>query len=162
MADSSLVPVIVGGLIAMGGVLISGGITLAVNLMQSHNERKKRRAEKFEELVTALFDYEHWLDVVRDMYLYSSASETVPTRPATPFSKLHAIGAVHFPDFEKKIQELNVAGIAYVTWIFAARKKKIAGDKDFIAGYSDAYAAFLKVVTSMRSELTSYAGREFR
>jgi hypothetical protein len=162
MADTSLVPVIVGGLIAMGGVLISGGITLAVNFMQARNEQKKRRRDKFEELVTALFDYEHWANVARDMYLYGAVSEVVPTLPPSPFAKLHAISAVHFPEFEKKIQELQRAGFAYVAWIYAARKKKLDGDKEYIAGYKEAYEAFLKVVTSVRTELTSYAGREFR
>jgi hypothetical protein len=160
MADSSLVPVVVGGLIAMGGVLISGGITLAVNLLQAGNEKKKRRQEKFEELVTAIFDYEHWLIVARDMYLHAKTTELVPTLPPSPFAKLHAISVVYFPELEKKIHELGLAGATFMSWVYAARSKGIRGDGDHIAGFKDAYEAFLKVVRSLRTELSSYAGRE--
>jgi hypothetical protein len=160
MVDSSLLPVVVGGLIAMGGVLISGGITLAVNFAQFRNEQKKRRGEKFEELVTTLFDYEHWLDVARDMYLYTSAEAIVPTLPPSPFAKLHAISAVHFPEFESKIRELEQAGRTYWVWIVAARKKIITGEQNYIAGYEDAYKAFYQVLRALRTDLTNYARRE--
>jgi hypothetical protein len=160
MAETSLAPVIVGGLIAMGGVLISGAITLAVKFMQTREDEKQRKRVKFEELVTVLFEYEHWLEVVRDMYLYAEPTAIVPTLPPSPFAKLHAISAVHFPEFDKKNVELEQAGRGYQSWIFAARKKRIAGDKDYAEGYSDAYGKFYKMFIAFRDDLKAYSGRE--
>ena len=65
MADSSLAPVIVGGLLALGGVALTGGVSVGVRFLQSREEKRKRRAEKFEELVAALYEFDHWLDKLR-------------------------------------------------------------------------------------------------
>jgi hypothetical protein len=157
MGDGSLLPVIVGGLIGLAGGVIGPWF---LQKGKDATDRKRQRREKFEELVTGLFDYEHWLNVVRDMYLYSSVSEVVPTLPPSPFAKLHAIAVVYFPELESKVQELDRAGQAYVSWIYAARRKKLAGEKDFITGYKEAYEAFLKVVTPLRTELSSFAKKE--
>jgi hypothetical protein len=59
MADSSLLSVVVGGLLTMGGEIIAGGVTWAVNLFQANEEKKKRRADKLEELVMAIYEHEH-------------------------------------------------------------------------------------------------------
>ena len=79
MAD--LLPVIVGGLIGLAGGFI-GPWLLQKN--KDETERKKQRRDKFEELVTALFDYEHWANVARDMYIYGAVTEIVPTLPPSP------------------------------------------------------------------------------
>ena len=54
-ADTSLWPVVVGGLLAVGGT-IAGVIGTGIrDWAQQRHETKKRRADKFEELVAALF-----------------------------------------------------------------------------------------------------------
>jgi len=75
MADASapdlvavLAPVVVGGIIGLAGGWLGPWL---LERRKEKADKKKRRAEKFEELVTALFEYEHWLDVMRDIQLYS-------------------------------------------------------------------------------------------
>ena len=64
MADASNVslwPVIVGGLLTMGGGVIAGGVTFVEKFVEKSAEKKKKRAEKFEELVSAVYEFDHWL-----------------------------------------------------------------------------------------------------
>jgi hypothetical protein len=70
MAETSLLPVVVGGLLTMGGGAVTGGITLIVNAIQSSKDKEKRRAEKFEELVTAVYEFETWLDDRENMLAF--------------------------------------------------------------------------------------------
>lgn len=63
MADNSLLPVVVGGLLTMGGVAISGGITFFVHWLDRSEEKRKRGADKFEELVKSIYEFDEWLNM---------------------------------------------------------------------------------------------------
>jgi hypothetical protein len=54
-----LLPVVVGSVLA----LLSAAYA---QKLQSKTDKEKRRAEKFEELVTALYEHDHWLEDVRN------------------------------------------------------------------------------------------------
>src|SRR5260221_554200 len=111
---ATLLPVIVGGTIGLAGGLIGPWF---IETRKQEAEKRKNRAVKFEEMVAALFEYEHWLDIVRDARLYSNVEKIVPTMPQSPSSKLHAISAIYFPEFQEKIQELERAGREYEKWM---------------------------------------------
>src|SRR5215204_4609642 len=48
-----------------GGVVVSRSRTIALS-----KQKRKRRAEKFEELVVALYEHKHWLDTFRSVKLF--------------------------------------------------------------------------------------------
>jgi hypothetical protein len=156
---STLVPVMVGGAIGLVGGWLGPWL---VERRKEIAEKKKRRIEKFEELVAALFEYEHWLDVVRDMQLSTKATEIVPTLPPSPFAKLHAISAVHFPEFETKIFELEAAGNIYQSWMVDARSKKVGGEKDYIGEYLEVYQPFVNLSRRLLVELRKFAQHDFK
>jgi hypothetical protein len=102
MADTSLWPVVVGGLLAglfaLGGIGVGAVVASRRDAAQERREARKRRADKFEELVAAVYEFDHWLDSMRG----HGGPQTT-----SPFSKVQSIAAVYFPQFSELISELN-------------------------------------------------------
>ena len=123
MADAALLGLagtVVGGAIAvvsgwLGPWLIEG--------RKERAEQKKRRADKFEDLVGAVYEFDHWLDIKRGIALGGTDSE--PT--VSPFAKIQAIAAAYFPQFDPLIQELERKSAPYVVWIETAGFKRVSG-----------------------------------
>jgi hypothetical protein len=69
MADTSLWPVALGGLLALGGTVATAVVTVVRDLVQQSREARKRRADKFEELVAAVYEFDHWLTLTRQREL---------------------------------------------------------------------------------------------
>jgi hypothetical protein len=113
---------VIGGLIGIAGGFFG---PLFLQKQREVIEKKKQRAEKFQELMAALFEYEHWLDMLRDTLLFTTEINIVPTPSASPFAKLHAVSAIYFPDLESKIAVLEKAGKKREIWLGKARHKKI-------------------------------------
>ena len=61
---STLVPVVVGGAIGLMGGWLGPWF---LERKKEGAEKKKRRAAKFEELVTALYEHKHWLDMMESL-----------------------------------------------------------------------------------------------
>jgi hypothetical protein len=124
MADTSLWPVVVGGLLGVGGTVGVIGTTIRDVARQRH-EKAKRRADKFEELVAAVYEFAHWLDGIRqrDAFGVGDAQQTV-----SPFAKVQSISSVYFPQFSELIRELERASDHYLVWIYKAEHKRISND----------------------------------
>jgi DNA-binding helix-hairpin-helix protein with protein kinase domain len=73
---------------------------------QERREARKRRADKFEELVAAVYEFDHWLDGIRnrDAFGHDNVAET-----ASPFAKVQSISSIYFPQFVEPIAELDQA-----------------------------------------------------
>lgn len=115
MADASLWPVIVGGLLTLAGtaaVTIAGAIR---DNAQQRREEKQRRADKFEELIKSLYEFDHWLDLLRQRVLgnVGSIAET-----PSPFAKVQSITSIYFPQFVQQVRELDAASSIFVAWIY--------------------------------------------
>ena len=121
MPDGSLMPTIVGGLLAMGGAVIGATGSAIVFLFQSRAEKKKRREEKFQELVVAVYEHDHWIDNLRRFYVVDFQGEI----KVSPFAKTHAISDIYFPQFEKVIVELGTAAKEYRTWMYEVAQKNL-------------------------------------
>lgn len=100
MAATSLWPVIVGGLLTLAGTAAASVVTLIRDKAQEQRDAHKRRADKFEELVAAVHEFDHWL---------RGGGMTV-----SPIAKVQSISAVYFPQFSELISELDLA--AYALW----------------------------------------------
>jgi hypothetical protein len=106
MADTSLWPVVVGGLLGVGGTMVGVIGTTIRDAARQRHETRKRRADKFEELVAAVYEFDHWLESMRERNAYgnSNGPET-----ASPFAKMQSISSVYFPLFSELIAELERA-----------------------------------------------------
>jgi hypothetical protein len=135
-ADTSLWPVVVGGLLA--GLFALGGIGVGLvgtarrDAAQERREAKKRREDKFEEFVAAVYEFDYWLEGVRDREAFGRYG--IPMA-ASPFAKVEAISAVYYPQFQRLIADLWVAADRYQNWIRRVadeRKDGRQGTKDFL------------------------------
>jgi len=119
-ADTSLWPVVVGGLLGVGGTLVGViGTTIRDVALQRH-EKTKRRADKFEELVAAVYEFDHWLEGIsrRSVFGRDDIPQTV-----SPLAKLQSTSATYFPQFDGSIRELHEAAGQYRIWMYQAGRR---------------------------------------
>ena len=107
---STLVSVVVGGLIGLSSGLIG---PLVLENRKQTGERKRRRAEKFEELVAAVVEHYHWIRAIR----YSIISGEGSQPSGSPLVKIEAITIMYFPEFELLVQQFDGASNKYEIWI---------------------------------------------
>src|SRR5262245_22191134 len=130
-----LLPVIVGGLIAIVAGLIGPPF---LHHLQQKAEKKRRRAEKFEELIATLYEHDHWLTAMASVRLFGGEEIKV----VSPMAKVQAISSVYFPEFEEKITQLDAAGDQYELWTMKARQKRLANDPTFADGSAETYKPY--------------------
>jgi hypothetical protein len=72
----------------MGGTMVGViGATIR-DAAQQRNEKTKRRADKFEELVAAIYEYDHWLDTLRHRDAFGSPRNFKGTQSGPPLQRL--------------------------------------------------------------------------
>jgi hypothetical protein len=156
--DTSLWPVVVGGLLA--GLFALGGIGVGLvgaarrDVAQERREARKRREEKFEELVAAVYEFDHWLDGIRKRaFGVGDAPETV-----SPFAKVQSISAVYFPQFSELIGELDRASVQYRMWIYKAARR----GADPADGFDEAFSPYAKNREALLGALSKFAHEHFQ
>jgi hypothetical protein len=150
-----LLPVIVGGVIAIAGGLIGPPY---LHHLQQKAEKKRKRAEKFEELIATLYEHNHWLLAMANVRLFGGEEIKV----VSPMAKVQAISSVYFQEFEKQITQLDVVADKYELWAMEARQKRIQNDPTYAAGAAEAYQPYGQKFNSLLRELREFAKREFQ
>jgi hypothetical protein len=160
MADTSLLPVVVGGLLAMGGGAVTGGITLVVNAIQARQDKERRRTAKFEELVTVVYEFEAWLDDREDNLAFGKDLKA----GVSPLAKLEGISAVYFPVFLESIAALSKAAKDYQAWMGERGARRGSGipPSEWNAGFDEVYKPYLHRRNELLEELKKYAIANFR
>jgi hypothetical protein len=158
-ADTSLLPVIVGGLLTMGGGVIGFLGSVIRDALQTKHENKKLRASKFEELVTAVYEYDRWLDTKVAIQAHGQ-QETLGISPA---AKIEAISAVYFPMFQDKIKQLLFAVIRYEAWMAAAGMKRVEQKIEQVNdGLNEIYTLYITHRDELLDALREFARKEFK
>jgi hypothetical protein len=161
MADTSLWPVVVGGLLTLGGIGVGLVATARRDAVQDRRDAKKRRADKFEELVAAVYAFDHWLEGIR--LRDAHGVDNGEPRTVSPFAKVQAIAAVYFPQFNKAVAELDVVADQYQGWICKAEGKRLSGKIDQLNdGFKDAYDPYASRRVTLLSALKAFAQTEFQ
>lgn len=161
MADPvSLLPVVVGGLLTMAGGVIGSGVTVVLKLVESRNDRKKRRAEKFEALVELVYEHDHWLENKRNALIRGGEVKIY----VSPIAKIEAISAVYFPGFNEAVSKLAKTTIDFEVWILAAAlkerdQKPVA---EILEGNAEASDPYQKARDYLLNELKEFAHEEFQ
>jgi hypothetical protein len=162
MADASspgmlatLLPVLVGGALALAGSWLGPWL---LERRKENAETRKRRAEKFEELVEAVFEFDRWIDHGRQHYVYG---KDVPDA-VSPFWKVHAISAAYFPQFDGAINELSLASGNYRLWMTKAGARRIGSESGKANdGFTDVYAPYAEKRDALLKALKEFAAEEF-
>jgi hypothetical protein len=158
-SDASLWPVVVGGLLAIAGGLVGVVATAIRDAAQTRHEKQKRRADKFEELVAAVYEFDHWVDSCR---LRDVSGEDIPPS-VSPFARIQSISSVYFPKFDAALKELDAATSQYRLWMTGAAQRRIAGDiTNRNDGFVDAYRPYSLKRDGLVDALKKFAHEEFQ
>lgn len=103
---ADLLPVIVGGLIGVVGGLAGPPLTHWLN---SASEKQRKRHEKFEELMNAIYELDEWLTVFSNTKTFGESHSLGPS----PIVKAQVITAINFPQLSKHIDELDYSAAVY-------------------------------------------------
>jgi hypothetical protein len=124
MADASLWSNLATGLLT--GLFALGGISVGLvgasrrDEAQEHREARKRRADKFEELVAAVYEFDHWIEVHK-----AATTDRIPfPQTMSPMIKVSTISAVYFPQFGKPAFEMELASVLYLNSILSKNFKQ--------------------------------------
>jgi hypothetical protein len=153
---SELLSVIVGGFIA----ICSGAMVQLMALhLKTQTEARERKAAKFEELVSAIYEYERWLEDKRARVVFGQG------RPETisPYPKVLSISMMHFPEFLPKVTRLHAEGRNYEYWMFDIAQRKLAsGINKLHDSFLEFYAPYNDIQEALLTEMLEYANRKFR
>jgi hypothetical protein len=156
----SLAVAAVGLVGALVGAGISTGTTYLLAVRKEAADKKRKRAEKLEELVGAVVEHFHWMAHMR--YFYISGQGSQPT--LSPITKIEAIVSTYFPEFTGLVRQFDSASNLYEMWIISIGRKRVrnepgyetlVGQDEVVTNYTDKRAEFL-------AELKRFARREFQ
>ena len=163
MAD----PAVLGLIGTLSGTALGFAGGLITQLLLEHKKRaaetKKRKAEKLEELVSALYEHQHWMTVIVDGIRVSGKAEE-QTIPVTPLAKAKTICSIYFPQFEPWISAIDDVTHKYSIWMIDASLERAktglpTSDMDSLKKVCLPYFAAHKL---MLDEIRKYAKREFQ
>jgi len=150
----ALLPVVVGGLI---GIIAASVGPYLMQRAKDAADKKRKRAEKFEELVGAVYEYDHWIDTTRGIRVVGFEGAIT----VSPFAKIHAISDIYFPQFERAVEELRTAGHAYVMWMLEAAQNRPQKDTldASLAEHETVVRPYMEKRNALLTELRSFARR---
>jgi len=105
------IPVVIGGLLAVGGGLIA---QVATHRLTAKRERAKIRRERLESLVKALFAHYQWLDDKSTHILFRSGSHDTPS----PLDDVRMIQALYFPELSDEVSAILKAELPMLSFIY--------------------------------------------
>jgi len=111
-------------------------------------------------LVAAVYEFDHWVDSIRqrDAYGVDGIPETV-----SPMAKVQSISSVYFPQFDGLIREWDLAVIQYRVWIHTAGQKRLAGNVTQVNdGLEEAYKPYWQKRDALMDALKQFAREEFQ
>lgn len=161
-ALASLWPVIVGGAIGTIGTAI-GVIGSLISAKLSHrlsedSQRRKRSAEKLQELLELVHLHADWLEQQREKYAFGQDRQTAPS----PLPKAIAIAAIDFPQFSKEIDTLDALATTYQRWIMQAGQKRLVGQVATMNdGFEGAYKPYLDQLELITRTIVSFGTDNF-
>ena len=149
--------------LASGVLAFIGGVAGSwfTQRWQTKADKEKRREEKFEALMGALYDHRDWLKALGN----SRAFDSAPPVGSSPMARVRAIAAVYFKSFQQALIKLDVAADHYELWTFpAGQERKNKGKLELVtleAGQK-AYAPYATTWKEIVERLENLAINGFR
>lgn len=132
---ATLISVIVGAVIGAIPALIAPRI---VHKLNEEAYLRKLRRDRAEQLMAAVYDHHDWINVVRDISLFSREGP----EPPSPMSKVHTLILLHFPGLKTEFAEFKVAAIEYRRWILTKQDDKVSSGSFNVEGFEAVYKTY--------------------
>ena len=136
--DTATVSLVVAG-IALVSVLVGAGITNRVNYLiavrKEAQDKKRKREEKFEELVAAVVEHNQWFGALRFFAIAGQGS--LPH--LSPMTKIEAIVSTYFPELEGLLRRFASESTDYEVWILDRGQKRVLNEPGYekLDGHDD-------------------------
>lgn len=148
---TGLLPVVVGGALTLLGSTIS---PLALQWLSSRQAEGRLRRERFEEMLSAVYAHDHWVERMREAHMLGSKEDET----ASPLNRALLIAAIYFPDMHKELQLLDTATTKYILWMIDAKQKRINGDMSGMSkGFQPIYQQYRVSFIGFHDKATAYA-----
>ena len=109
-----------------------------------------------EELIALVYELDHWMDNLRVINVFGKDER----KTISPFSKLNAIAAIHFPEFLPSIKKLDRAANEYSRWMLAKGQQRLAGNFDALGeGLEEAYEPYVSASRELLDEIQTFSQR---
>ena len=126
---------------------------------QERRETRKRRADKFEEFVAALYEFDDWIE----RHSRATAGTIEAPQTMSPLAKVQSISSVYFPQFEGSVHELDLASADYLNWIWSTDPRRgYKHDERMDHGYVYASTSYGQQLDSLLDALQKFAHDEFQ
>ena len=146
----SLVPVIIGGLLAIGGALSGTLLTYFLNEKSQHKALKRMNIEK---LLDAANRTEHWLDEYKNTKLGQCEKDIGPS----PISEVKYLNKLYVTELDSEVSRLSLVASQYFSLIASCHKIKIETGSIPSSFLTD-YEPIINELTFSISELVDKAG----
>ena len=148
--NNTLIAVIVGGLLTLAGGWLGPWL---LQKQRDAAEWKKRRAEKYEELIAVMYEHQQWLRKAEDRVVFRGDEH----EGISPMGRAEAICAVYFPEFTDQLNELERKSARYRLWMFEGRKLMENGDQSVAEKSQEAFAPYQQAYHDLLEALREYA-----
>jgi hypothetical protein len=154
---ATLATVVVGGVIGLAGGWVGPWL---IERRKEKAERKKLRAQKFEELVGAVVEHYHWITAKQFLVIAGQGSEP----NLSPMIKIEAITSTYFPEFTMLVRKLDSASNEYERWIFDMGQKRVRNEPGYekLNGLDEVLTKYADTRADFLVELKRFARREFQ
>ena len=143
-------------LLALGPAAIAAGVAIVSPMFlesrRQEADRKRRRGEKLEELVSAVYQAGEWLERARNMNVFGNELDD----PTSPLGRIDTLTNVHFPQFNRLARVLDATARRHFIWTLEARQKRLANDPAYDEGMTETHQAFIEASKQFAEALTSY------
>jgi hypothetical protein len=150
-----LLSVLVGGAIGIVGSFVG---PYFLQRLKDAAEKKRKRAEKCEELIGAVAEHYHWISAMRYFIISGLGSE--PT--VSPITKIQAITGTYFPEFDILVRQLDSASNEYEIWILDTGQKRIRNEPGYekLIGHDGVLTKYTATRNEFLTDLKRFAQRE--
>jgi hypothetical protein len=121
-------------------------------------EKKQKRAEKFEELVAALYEHRHWLDEREDIRAFGAEGKL----GVSPLGKVLAICDAHFPEIRASINRVRNTATDYELVMSKAGRRRLDNDEKFAEDIPAAFTVYARSLHDVTEELRNFAKKELQ
>lgn len=152
----NLVPVLLGGLLAIGGGVSAQVVT---HWLSTRREQERLIREKGEELISALYDHRDWLGRENNRLIFGTELPEMPS----PLDRASAIQELHFPDLSPALAKINRALAPIVQFQYANAKARLEDKAKWVDAYdSEEFSALYQPYLEAFHEAVSAVVRDVK
>ncbi|WP_136657131.1 hypothetical protein [Nitratireductor sp. XY-223] len=143
--------------VALGPALLTSVVAIyapiAVEFFKSRSSKTEIREQKFQELVTAVFEFDDWLST----FITNTAGSEFQILESSALAKMYAISILYFPQFEQSIRSLEDSSLTARRTAARLQYDRIEGKNHSWDTLSEPLEAYNKHKHQLLLELSQFA-----